>query len=76
MGHLYTSVIADVISRYAKLRSGGGPTYLNTGTDEHGLKIQQAAQAAGVEPKAFCDRISTRFKVLVLMYHITLMEDG
>lgn len=63
VGHLYTSVIGDIIHRYAGLRNPGGSTFLNTGTDEHGLKIQKAAQAAGSDPKAFTDHISRRFKV-------------
>lgn len=63
VGHLYTSVIGDIINRYAGLRNPEGSTFLNTGTDEHGLKIQKAAQAAGSEPKAFTDQISRRFKV-------------
>lgn len=64
IGHLYTSVIADVITRYASLRNAERATFLTTGTDEHGLKIQRAAQSAGIEPKEFCDRISKGFKVL------------
>jgi methionyl-tRNA synthetase len=63
IGHLYTSVIADVLARYVALKRGGGPSFLNTGTDEHGFKIQHAAQRAGMEPKVFCDEISRRFKV-------------
>jgi methionyl-tRNA synthetase len=64
IGHLYTSVIADVITRYMSLLNAKRVTFLNTGTDEHGLKIQRAAQSAGMEPKEFCDRISKGFKVL------------
>jgi hypothetical protein len=36
-----------------------------TGTDEHGLKIQQAAKAGGVEEQEFCDRVSERFRVSI-----------
>ncbi|KAF8337627.1 putative methionyl-tRNA synthetase [Cantharellus anzutake] len=64
IGHLYTSVIADVLVRYSRLRHPDRPVFLNTGTDEHGLKIQQAAEAAGENPMQFCDRISERFKEL------------
>lgn len=65
IGHLYTSVIADTIARYVSLLDVKRVTFLNTGTDEHGLKIQLAAQSAGMAPKEFCDRISKGFKVLI-----------
>lgn len=58
-------MISDVITRYASARNPDGATFLNTGTDEHGLKIQRAAESAGMEPKEFCDQISSRFKVRI-----------
>ena len=45
IGHAYTSVAADVIARYHRLR--GEEVFHLTGTDEHGLKLQRAAEAAG-----------------------------
>ncbi|KAI8581281.1 hypothetical protein K450DRAFT_233966 [Umbelopsis ramanniana AG] len=62
IGHLYSAVIADSIKRYHQLK--GETALLLTGTDEHGLKIQQAAAANDMEPMAFCDQISQRFKDL------------
>ncbi|CAO3660856.1 unnamed protein product [Umbelopsis vinacea] len=62
IGHLYSAVIADSITRYHELK--GEASLLLTGTDEHGLKIQQAAAANKMEPLAFCDEISQRFKDL------------
>ncbi|KAI9286339.1 tRNA synthetases class I (M)-domain-containing protein [Umbelopsis sp. AD052] len=62
IGHLYSAVIADSIKRYYQLK--GETALLLTGTDEHGLKIQQAAAANDMEPIAFCDQISQRFKDL------------
>jgi len=63
VGHLHTLVLSDALARW--LRLTGRPAPLATGTDEHGLKIQQAAQRAGETPQAFCDRIATRFEALV-----------
>ncbi|KAJ2796661.1 methionyl-tRNA synthetase [Coemansia helicoidea] len=63
IGHFYTIVLADAIKRYADLQ--GKATKLSAGTDEHGLKIQQAADKAGEEPLAFCTRFSDRFRALM-----------
>ena len=60
IGHAYTTVIADFLARWHRL--AGYDSYFLTGTDEHGEKIAQAAKAAGEEPQAFVDRVSTRFK--------------
>ncbi len=60
LGHLYTTIIADVIARHKRQR--GFDTYFLTGTDEHGLKIQQAADANGVTPKQFVDSIAPQFE--------------
>lgn len=62
IGHLYSAVIADCLNRYKQLR--GFKTKFSTGTDEHGLKIQQAAEAAGKDPLIFCTNVSERFKHL------------
>ncbi|KAL0084661.1 tRNA synthetases class I (M)-domain-containing protein [Phycomyces blakesleeanus] len=62
IGHLYSSVLADTITRYYALK--GAQTNLCTGTDEHGLKIQQAAEKNKTDPLAFCDRVSESFKSL------------
>ncbi|XP_074529901.1 methionine--tRNA ligase, mitochondrial [Halichoeres trimaculatus] len=62
LGHLYSAVIADCLHRY-KLLKGFNSKFV-TGTDEHGLKIQQAAEAAGKDPLTFCTDVSQRFKHL------------
>ena len=62
IGHAYTTVAADTMARYKKMR--GYDTYFLTGSDEHGQKIQRRAAAAGMEPKAFVDRIIQNFKEL------------
>ncbi|MGA2400454.1 MAG: methionine--tRNA ligase [Syntrophobacteraceae bacterium] len=60
IGHAYTTIVADVMNRFHKLM--GFRTFFLTGTDEHGDKIVQAARAAGMEPKAYADRISGLFR--------------
>ena len=62
IGHAYTSVLGDTLCRYHKL--WGEEVFFLTGTDEHGQKVQEAAQKAGLEPKAHCDKTSARFKAL------------
>jgi methionyl-tRNA synthetase len=60
IGHAYTTIAADVLNRFQKLM--GLKTYFLTGTDEHGDKIAQAAEAAGTDPKSYADRISAMFR--------------
>ncbi len=60
IGHAYTTVLADVLARYHKLL--GDEVFFLTGTDEHGQKVQQAAEKRGVYPQAHCDEYSQRFK--------------
>lgn len=55
IGHAYTTVAADALARYHRLR--GQQVFFVTGTDEHGQKIQKHAQAAGLSPKEFVDKI-------------------
>ena len=57
IGHAYTTILADVLTRYHRLF--GDETYFLTGTDEHGLKVEEAAEAEGMEPKPYCDRMVT-----------------
>ncbi|KAL4820509.1 tRNA synthetases class I (M)-domain-containing protein [Aspergillus spinulosporus] len=63
VGHLYTMVLADILKRWRTL-IGDNEAQLLTGTDEHGMKIQQAANAAGIDTQAFCDRNCLTFKAL------------
>ncbi|KAH3661868.1 hypothetical protein OGAPHI_006047 [Ogataea philodendri] len=62
IGHYYSMTLADVYNRWLKFN--GESTYFTTGTDEHGLKVQTAAQAIGKDPKLFCDGLSAKFKEL------------
>ena len=69
MGHAYSSIIADFFARFKRI--DGFKVYFLTGTDEHGLKIQRAAEKKGVEPLAFCDEISKIFKNLSKTLNLT-----
>ena len=60
LGHAYTTIVCDAVARWHRLL--GDDVYFLTGTDEHGLKIQQAAEAAGTTPQAFTDSIAPLFQ--------------
>ena len=60
IGHAYEAIAADVIARFR--RSQGRDVRFQTGTDEHGLKMAQAARDAGVEPRAYAKKMSSLFK--------------
>ena len=60
IGHAYTTVAADTLARYRRLL--GDDVVFLTGTDEHGLKVQQAAEAHGVTPQEWADGTSVRFR--------------
>lgn len=62
IGHTYTTVAADTITRFKKLQ--GYDTYFLTGTDEHGQKIQKVAEEAGVAPQAYVDNMVKGIKEL------------
>ncbi|MBO1324134.1 methionine--tRNA ligase [Acetobacter sp. TBRC 12305] len=62
IGHAYTSVAADVMARFHRL--AGDEVFFLTGTDEHGQKVEQAAVAAGVAPKAFVDKVAADFRAM------------
>ncbi len=62
MGHAYSSILADFFARFKKI--DGYNVHFLTGTDEHGLKIQRAAEENGYETLKFCDQISETFKSL------------
>jgi methionyl-tRNA synthetase len=62
IGHAYTTIVADVLARYHRLR--GCQTFFLTGTDEHGDKIAEAAKKADVSPKEYADKISAQFQAL------------
>ena len=60
IGNTYEIVLADAIARYK--RQAGFDVYFQTGTDEHGLKIQQKAEAAGISPQEYVDNVAGQIK--------------
>jgi len=60
LGHAYTTIVADTYCRFKKLCKED--VRFQTGTDEHGDKIAEAAQSAGIPPKEYVDRISSLFR--------------
>ncbi|KKL57982.1 hypothetical protein LCGC14_2229960, partial [marine sediment metagenome] len=62
IGHAYTTVAADVLARYNRLK--GHSVFFLTGTDEHGNKIAQAAKKEGISPAELAGRMASRFKNL------------
>ena len=69
MGHAYSSIIADFFARFKRI-DGFDVSFL-TGTDEHGLKIQRAAEKKGIETLKFCDEISQTFRDLSKTLNLT-----
>jgi methionyl-tRNA synthetase len=59
IGHAYTTILADVLTRYHRMF--GDPSYFLTGVDEHGQKVQEAAARRGVSPQQHCDQMAARF---------------
>src|SRR3989338_625341 len=62
IGHAYTTVAADTVARYKRFR--GFKVFFLTGTDEHGQKVQQAAEKRGVAPDRHADEFYIAFKGL------------
>ena len=62
IGHAYTTLACDVLARFKRL--DGYDVHFLTGTDEHGQKVEKAAQTAGVDPQTFTDKVSTNFREL------------
>ena len=60
IGNVYEAILADCIVRYKK--KDGYDTYFQTGTDEHGQKIEQKAIKAGTTPKAHVDKVSKELR--------------
>eukprot|EP01029_Cantina_marsupialis_P020375 TRINITY_DN4772_c0_g1_i1.p1 TRINITY_DN4772_c0_g1~~TRINITY_DN4772_c0_g1_i1.p1 ORF type:complete len:651 (+),score=148.21 TRINITY_DN4772_c0_g1_i1:1832-3784(+) len=69
IGHAYTTIIADTLARYSRL--AGSNTFLLTGTDEHGQKIAQSAEARGKTAKEYADEVSGKFRQLWDDFDIT-----
>ena len=60
LGHCYTTLAADTVARYHRLR--GDSTFFLTGTDEHGVKMVKTAEQQKTEPKLLADQVVQTFK--------------
>jgi methionyl-tRNA synthetase len=69
IGHAYPTVAADTIARWRRL--WGDDVFFLTGTDEHGLKVQRAAEERGVSPREWADRTSERYREAWKLLDIT-----
>ena len=74
LGHLYTTIVADVIQRYKK--QCGFDTYFLTGTDEHGINIQRAAEKNNRTPKAQVDFVSDEMKKMFAEFGLDKAHGG
>jgi methionyl-tRNA synthetase len=72
IGHAYEKVLADVLTRYRRV--AGEPTFFLTGVDQHGQKVQQAAQREGIAPLQFAQRVTDSF--LDLWDKLSIQYDG
>lgn len=62
IGHAYTTVLADILTRFHRLM--GQETFFLTGVDEHGQKVQEAARQRGIDPQTHCDEMVVRYQSL------------
>ena len=69
LGHAYTTVVCDVLARFMQL--DGRRVRFLTGSDEHGQKIERSAQALGLTPQEFCDRISPAWRAMTQLLNIS-----
>ncbi len=72
IGHAYTTIAADVLTRFHRL--AGGEAFFLTGTDEHGSKVAEAALAAGLSEQEFCDRTVEYFRTA--WKNLSIENDG
>jgi methionyl-tRNA synthetase len=72
IGHASEKILADVIARYH--RAFDGPTFFLTGVDQHGQKVQQAAEKRGIEPMEFAQELTDKF--LALWNKLGIQKDG
>ena len=69
IGNVYETILSDCISRFKRLQ--GYDVYFQTGTDEHGPKIEEKAKAASLEPQAFVDGIANEIKRIYKLMNIS-----
>jgi methionyl-tRNA synthetase len=70
LGHLYTTVVADILARFHRLR--GGQVVLSSGTDEHAVKVSAAAAARGLSTAAWADGNAVAFRAAFARFDVAL----
>ena len=70
LGHIYSTSLADAICRWEQMK--GKTTFLTTGTDEHGQKVQREADKRKMNVKAYCDSIATSFEQELSHYDLRI----
>ena len=71
IGHCYTSIICDALARFYRLNNFD--VLFTTGTDEHGLKVEKAAEKSGMTPNSFVDKVSKNFRELLKKIDMRLL---
>ncbi|CAH0401717.1 unnamed protein product [Chilo suppressalis] len=74
LGHLYTAVVADAIQRFEKLTNPDCNVIFSTGTDEHGIKIQQAATKANLPLPEYCMKVSEEYRKLFKDFNVDFTD--
>src|SRR6516225_3462783 len=69
LGHAYTTMVADAVARAHRLM--GEDVYFLTGTDEHGQKVERAAQKAGIPVGVFADQMAQKFREMLPLLNIS-----
>src|SRR6476619_7710711 len=69
IGHAYEAIAADAMARFQ--RAQGRDVRFQTGTDEHGLKMAQAARSEGVDPARYAEKMSLEFKAMCDLFEVS-----
>ncbi|GBP89326.1 Methionine--tRNA ligase, mitochondrial [Eumeta japonica] len=74
IGHLYTAIVADAIQRFESLTKDDCNIIFSTGTDEHGIKIQQAATQANLPLPEYCTQVSNEYQKMFRDFNVNYTE--
>lgn len=74
IGHVHTSILADAVNRFQRLKTCHNDTIYSSGVDEHGIKVQIAAEKAGLEYQTYCDTFCEQFFRVFKLYNTTLTD--
>jgi len=74
LGHLYSLLLADAASRFDNMRITSPPSLFTSGTDEHGQKVQRAADSVNISVNQHCDKVSQAFRNLCSEFTISITD--